>query len=220
MPKSAQPIAKIIARALEQRIVEGLHEESVPMRQADLAEEFGTSHIPVREALATLAEKGLVQIIPNCGAVVVPLSASQCMELAEMRAALEVIALRHSIPRSRDQRLEQAREALRLGRKAKSLSVRAEQNWNFHRALYVDGDRPFLLGQIETLWRHADRYLQYAWTRAHYETRSDSEHDEILRACEKKDLRSACRLTRTHVLSAAESVADLLERNSRTRGVE
>ena len=82
MSKSAQPIAKIIAQALEQRIIEGLHEQAVPLRQAELALEFGTSHIPVREALATLAEKGLVQIIPNRGAVVAPLSAKQCNELA------------------------------------------------------------------------------------------------------------------------------------------
>jgi len=54
MSKSAQPIAKMIAQALEQRIVEGLHEQPVPLRQAELALEFGTSHIPVREALGPL----------------------------------------------------------------------------------------------------------------------------------------------------------------------
>jgi len=49
MSKSAQPIAKMIAQALEQRIIEGLHEQAVPLWQAGLALEFGTRHIPMRE---------------------------------------------------------------------------------------------------------------------------------------------------------------------------
>lgn len=211
MPKSAQPIAKLIAQALEQRIVEGLHAQALPLRQAELAAEFGTSHIPVREALATLAEKGLVQIVPNRGAVVVPLSAGQCRELAEMRAALEPLALRRSVPRLTDAMLAAARKACEQGRRARSLALRAQHNWAFHRALYAGGDQPFLMTQLETLWRHADRYLMFAWTHARYEARSDDEHAGLLQACEARDVRRACMLTRQHIEAAAQAVERLLE---------
>ena len=210
MSKSAQPIAKKIAQELERLIIEGVHHSSVPLRQADLAVAFGVSHIPVREALAMLAEKGLVQIIPNRGAMVVPLSASQCMELSGMRAALEVIALRHSIPRLSDSNLVAAQLALTWGRRAPSLSVRAQCNWDFHRALYTGGEQPFLMNQLETLWRHADRYLMFAWTHAEYEARSDDEHESILKACSARDVRLACQLTRQHIQAAARSVERLL----------
>ncbi|MGE5336360.1 MAG: GntR family transcriptional regulator [Gemmatimonadota bacterium] len=210
MSKSAQPVSRLIAQALERRIIDGRYAASLPLRQAELAEEFGASHIPVREALASLAQKGLVEILPNRGAVVVPLSVSQCAELAEMRVALELVALRHSVPRLGAAQIDAARRALERGRSARSLASRARQNWNFHRALCAACDRPFLLGQIETLWRHADRYLQYAWSRAHYEERSDREHAQILQACIARDVRSACGLTRLHILAAAASVAALL----------
>lgn len=210
MPKNAQPIAKLIAQALEQRIVEGLHAQTVPLRQAELAAEFGTSHIPVREALATLAEKGLVQIIPNRGAVVVPLSAHQCRELAQMRAALEPLALRRSVPHLTGDMLAAARQAWDQGRRARTLVLRAQHNWAFHRALYAGGDQPFLMSQLETLWRHADRYLMFAWTHARYEARSDDEHAELLEACEARDVRRACTLTRRHIEAAAEVVERLL----------
>jgi DNA-binding GntR family transcriptional regulator len=210
MPKNAQPVAKVIAQALEQRIIEGLHAQTVPLRQAELAAEFGTSHIPVREALATLAEKGLVQIIPNRGAVVVPLSAHQCRELAEMRAALEPLALRRSVPRLTAGMLAAARQAWDQGRRARTLARRAQHNWAFHRALYAGGDQPFLMGQLETLWRHADRYLMFAWTHARYESRSDDEHAALLEACEARDVRRACTLTRRHIEAAAEAVEKLL----------
>jgi len=211
MSKSAQPIAKIIAQALEQRIIEGLHEQAVPLRQAELALEFGTSHIPVREALATLAEKGLVQIIPNRGAVVVPLSAKQCNELAGTRVALELVAIRSAIPNLAEAHLKKAQTALARGRATVKLAFRAQQNWEFHRAIYAAGDQPFLLSQLEALWRHADRYLMFAWSRAHYEARSDSEHEAILDACAQGDSRLACRLTKAHIESAAASVARLLQ---------
>jgi len=211
MSKSAQPIAKMIAKALEQRIIEGLHEQPVPLRQAELALEFGTSHIPVREALATLAEKGLVQIIPNRGAVVVPLSAKQCNELADMRVALELVAIRAAVPNLAEAHLKRAQTALARGRAAVKLAFRAQQNWEFHRAIYAAGDQPFLLSQLEALWRHADRYLMFAWSRAQYEARSDTEHEAILHACAQGDSRLACRLTKAHIESAATSVARLLQ---------
>lgn len=211
MSKSAQPIARTIALALERRIVEGRHAAAQPLRQAELAAEFGTSHIPVREALASLAEKGLVRIVPNRGAEIVPLSASQCRDLAEMRAALEPLALRHAVPHLRDVQLDAAAAALERGRSADGLLDRAQANWDFHRALYAAAARPFLLGQLETLWRHADRYLQFAWAKAHYEARSDREHVAILAACRRRDVRLACRLTRAHILDAAASVVALIE---------
>lgn len=210
MSKSVQPIAKLIAQSLEQRIIDGVHHEAVPLRQADLAAEFGTSHIPVREALAALAEKGLVQIIPNRGAVIVPLSSDHCAELAEMRAALEPVALRHSIPHLDEAHLSAARAALQRGRRAVRLEVRARENWAFHRALYAAADRPFLLSQLDSLWRHAERYLVFAWKHAHYETRSDEEHEALYEACAARDIRLACRLTREHIMAAADSVAKLL----------
>jgi DNA-binding GntR family transcriptional regulator len=187
-----------------------VHHVATPLRQADLAAEFGTSHIPVREALASLAEKGLVQIIPNRGAVIVPLSDANCGELAEMRAALESIALRHSVPRLDERHLKAASAALRLGRRAARLDVRARSNWEFHRALYAAADQPFLLSQLDTLWRHAERYLVFAWKHARYEARSDDEHEAIYEACATGDVTLACRLTKQHIMAAARSVSRLL----------
>jgi DNA-binding GntR family transcriptional regulator len=210
MPKSAQPIARLIAQALELRIAQGMHTEALPLRQAELAEEFGTSHIPVREALASLAEKGLVQILPNRGAVIVPLTALQCRELAEMRVALEVLAVRQAVPLLQDSDIEAARNALDAGQQAPTLPLRAAHNWAFHRALYAPAQRPFLMSQLDTLWRHADRYLQFAWSRARYEHKSDAEHAGLLAACAARDVRLAARLTREHILEAAESVQSLL----------
>jgi DNA-binding GntR family transcriptional regulator len=219
MTKSAQPMAQRIARAIEQRIIDNVHQEATSLRQADLAAEFGTSHIPVREALVSLAAKGMVQIIPNRGAVVVPMSGSQCDELAAIRAALEPLALRRALPRLGEWQLKEARAALRQGRQATRVNTRARFNWDFHRALYAAADQPLLLSQLDTLWRHAERYLVFAWKHANYEARSDDEHERIYEACATGNLRLACRLTRQHILAAAGTASRLLARDRDSRPV-
>jgi DNA-binding GntR family transcriptional regulator len=160
MSKSALPIARTIAATLERRIVDGTYLEGAQVKQADVAAEFGVSHIPVREALAALAQYGLLEISPNRGATVTYLSASQCMELADMRVALEELALKSSIRCLTDADLAQARVAIAKGQKSTSLEDRSKWNWAFHRALYARSERPFLQSQLEVLWRHADRYLR------------------------------------------------------------
>jgi DNA-binding GntR family transcriptional regulator len=50
----------------------------------------------------------------------------------------------------------------------------------------------------------------FAWTHARYEARSDDEHEALLQACEARDLRRACTLTRRHIEAAAAAVERLL----------
>ena len=65
--------------------------------EADLAERFGVSRGPVREALRRLESLGLVTLRPNRGAVVRTLSADDVLEVYVLRAALGVVAIRHLI---------------------------------------------------------------------------------------------------------------------------
>jgi DNA-binding GntR family transcriptional regulator len=212
MPKNATPASAQIAAALEERIVECFDRAPVPLRQAELAEEFGTSHIPVREALAALAKEGLVDLLPNRGAVIPPLTSARGDELAQMRAALELLALSRAVPRIRPEDVARAAAALDAGRRARTLKDRSRANWAFHRALYAPAGMPFLLGELERLWRHADRYLRFTWRRAGYESRSDEEHARLLQAWRDGELALARRLARQHIEDAAQAAAGLLDR--------
>lgn len=212
MSKTANPAARTIASALQQRIADGTYAGGMPIRQAEIAAEFGVSHIPVREALAALAQSGLVDIQPNRGAVVTSLTAEQCLELAEMRVALESLALKQSMKRLSDEDLALARHAIDKGEASTSLEDRSRWNWQFHRVLHSRAQRPFLLSQLELLWRHTDRYLQYTWRHAHYESRSDDEHARLLAAVAAKNEGAAVRLNKRHILDAAEVAIELLKK--------
>ena len=99
MTKPAEDtIAVRIAKALAERIIAGTIEPGARLRQDHIAEEFETSHVPVREAFRRLEAQGLAISEPRRGVRVASFDLSEVKEVAAMRAALEVLALRHAAP--------------------------------------------------------------------------------------------------------------------------
>ncbi len=88
-----------IAESLGERIISGALQPDAPLRQDHIAREFNSSHVPVREAFRRLEAQHLVVAVPRRGVRVAPLDANSVKEIAEMRAALEVVALRNAAPK-------------------------------------------------------------------------------------------------------------------------
>jgi len=83
-----------VASALLKRITEYDIPPGSRLREAVLAEEYGVSRARIRDVLSTLEARGLVQRIPNRGAVVIRLEAKQVLELYDVRESLEPLAAR------------------------------------------------------------------------------------------------------------------------------
>src|SRR5271163_4857099 len=75
------------------RILAGTYAPGAALRQDILASEFGTSKIPVREALVQLQSEGLVDIFPNRGFQVRPLAAAEFDEVFKLRLQIEPAAV-------------------------------------------------------------------------------------------------------------------------------
>ena len=83
-----------IFEALRKRIGQQQIAPGAKLRETDLAEEFGVSRARVRDALAALEQRGLVERMPNRGAVVMRLDLSQVFYIYELREVLEGLAAR------------------------------------------------------------------------------------------------------------------------------
>src|SRR5690242_5542098 len=88
----------LIADAIRAGILDGTIVAGQQLVQDDLAHAFGTSRIPVREALRQLESDGIVAYHPHRGASVALLTAHDVKEIYEMRAPLEKLALRLAVP--------------------------------------------------------------------------------------------------------------------------
>ena len=89
----------LIAETLREEILRGEVEPGQALRQEELAERFGVSRLPVRDALLRLEAQGLVHVYPNRGAFVVALSADEVREIYEMRILLEGDIIERAVPR-------------------------------------------------------------------------------------------------------------------------
>ena len=87
-----------IADALRTEILGGALAPGTRIRQEDLAERFGASRIPVREAIRMLDADGLITMVSNAGAWVSRLSLAECTEAYSIRERLEPLLLRSSLP--------------------------------------------------------------------------------------------------------------------------
>ena len=73
--KNFKTTPTLVAEALRKGILKGMIKAGQVLRQEDLAERFGVSRIPIREAFRQLEAEGLIKIYPHRGAVVSSLSA-------------------------------------------------------------------------------------------------------------------------------------------------
>ncbi|MFT4013828.1 MAG: GntR family transcriptional regulator [Paracoccus sp. (in: a-proteobacteria)] len=194
----SEPLAARISRELADRIISGRIEAGAHLRQDHIAEEFGASHVPVREAFRRLESQGLVQSEPRRGVRVAEFSMEEVREVAEMRAALEVLALRQAAPHLTKAILDEAEEATRAGDQARDVHAWEEANRRFHRLILQPCGMPRLLRTIDDLHASSARFLFSGW-RAEWDTPTDRDHRAILTALRAGDTASASALLARHV---------------------
>lgn len=214
VPIQRQTIASMTVEALRERILRGDYPEGEPLRQDALADELGVSRIPVREALRQLEAEGLVTFSPHRGAVVSSLSLDEIDELFELRAEIECDLLRRAIPKMTAEQLERATDVLDEFEDALAATEATRWgplNWHFHAALYAPANRKFTMGVLQKLHQQSDRYFRMEVLLAHGGDRANEEHRGIASAVEKKDVKLAAQLMRSHILGAGRSLVELLQ---------
>lgn len=191
------------------RILAGAYPPGSPLRQDTLASEFGISKIPVREALVQLQSEGLVDIFPNRGFQVRPLTTAELNEVFSLRVTLEPAAVARGAKLANAEDHGAARrklEALNAALSAGQFSVSGQLNRDFHLKLLVPRLQPVatdVLGRLHTV---AQRYVQ-----AHLEPegrvkRAGREHAALLKAWSAGRVREVRGLLQAHIRSTHEDL--------------
>lgn len=192
-------VAARITEAIAERIIAGTLKPDMPLRQDHVAREFNSSHVPVREAFRQLEAQHLVVSVPRRGVRVAPLDARSVREIAEMRAALEVVALRNAAPRMTAADLAKIELALIEADNAETLSEFETANRAFHRALVTPCGMPRLLASLDGLQLANSRLVFAMGRHAGWRPRSNQDHRLILGALRARNLDQACGLLARHI---------------------
>ncbi len=178
-----------------------------------LAQRFGVSQTPIREALIELAAIGVIDLLPNRGAVVRKVTAKDVREIYQVRCLLEGEATRRACGRIDLARLKTlAAELQRLldvrhMPVARFIAEARRVDSELHDLIADSCGNDFLakeLGRLKTLFR---AFRDIAWERE--EARNDSnrvtieshEHLAVVQALLDGDAREAARAMRRHILS-------------------
>lgn len=135
---------------------------------------------------------------PRRGVRVASFSDEEVREVAEMRAALEVLALRNAASHLTTAILDEAEEATKAGDQARDVQAWEEANRRFHRIILTPCNMPRLLHAIDDLHSSSARFLFSGW-RAEWEPPTDRDHRAILAALRAGNTDLAASLLARHV---------------------
>src|SRR4051794_29919115 len=177
-------IAGQVAARLKAEILAGERTAGTKLRQVEIAQAYGVSTTPVREALAALQREGLVRLHPQRGAVVFVPTVEDLREHYEIRAALEAVAARPTAGRLEEPWAAPLELLLKEMRKGPPAQRYIELNQAFHTQLYEHCERPRLVEMIASLRDASSAYLHiYRAAEDFPVARLDGEHHRILAAC-------------------------------------
>jgi DNA-binding transcriptional regulator YhcF (GntR family) len=114
-PPAESPLRDVVTGELRQAILSGRYKPGQRLVEDRLAEDFGVSRNPVREALRSLAAEGLVALTARRGATVAAPSPEDALAMIEVRATLEALNARHAARRRDPQVIDLLSAVLREG---------------------------------------------------------------------------------------------------------
>ena len=212
-------LRRVVAERLRAEILEGELKPGEWLRQERVAQEYGVSQMPVREALKELAAEGLVEHVPYRGVRVVAFSADDVADLYAARGFLEGMAARAAAEHITPEELAELRDlqAQMGARQApEALAEYLELNRRFHQLICTASRRAYLIRLLNQIWAAFPTMLWgnvAAATELSLPERTAgdlAEHPAILDALAGRDAEAAERLIRQHIASTgAELVAHL-----------
>ncbi len=154
-----------------------------------LADAFGVSAMPVREALKRLTSANALTVISGRSIGIPPLTLERLTDLKNVRLQIEGVATLWAADHVDDTVIAELRDLLKQMEKAiDSGETKAylQANRAFHFAIYRTGASPTLYGIIENLWLQIGPYLNLLRGSGNYVS-SNAHHTHAVDALEKRD---------------------------------
>ncbi|AOE65337.1 GntR family transcriptional regulator [Pseudomonas corrugata] len=213
-PIPAAQARSIIEGALREAILDGRLPCGTALRQQELADLFGVSRMPVREALRQLEAQSLLNVVQHKGAVVAPLITNNAIETYALRAVLESFALRLSVPLLDADDLALAAHYIEQLEAQTDHAEIGKLNRLFHMSLYHKAPNSKLLDLIERELNEEERFLRFHLSSMGLGKLTQDDHRALLQAVSAKDIDSAVTLLEGHLEKACVTIRRYLEQSS------
>lgn len=201
-PPAREPAAIVIAKRIEEDIVLGRRQPRERLVEQDLCDLFQTHRGDVRLALFELEKKGLVERIPNRGAMVRGLTPREVKEIYAVREELEVMAVRiipFPVGRGDIEKLEQLQQQHTSAIAAGDLLTVFYSNLSFHQVLFGLCGNACLIETIDWLAQKVYGIRSYANAFPESLDRARRDHLDMIKALRGSRRDDLVALTRRHL---------------------
>ena len=178
-----------------------------------LAERFGVSRTPIREAIRTLVESGVLETRPRKGSFVRVLSAKQLLDLFQVAAELEGMACRLAALSLTKENVEAIERGLAKCTQAAEVQNNAEYamaNLDFHTAIHNASGNDWLIEQLRQLQINLNSYRTMPYEIRGRLNKSTDEHKIICDAILSGDGEHACNLMRDHMMLQGKRLPSII----------
>ena len=178
-----------------------------------LAERFGVSRTPIREAIRTLVESGVLETRPRKGSFVRVLSAKQLLDLFQVAAELEGMACRLAALSLTKENVEAIECGLAKCTQAAEFQNNVEYamaNLDFHTAIHNASGNDWLIEQLRQLQINLNSYRTMPYEIRGRLKKSTDEHKIICDAILSGDGEHACNLMRDHMMLQGKRLPSII----------
>jgi DNA-binding GntR family transcriptional regulator len=205
-PATLATLGEQLDAALEQAIIQGVLKPGQRINPDEIAEQYGVSRIPVREALRSLGANGWVDIRPRHGAYVRRRSKAELLQLFEVRDTLDTTAACLAAVRRTPEQLAElsglAASCLRAAQQGNRHDEAAVLNAEFHQAVARASGNEVLASMLDHLGKRVRWY--YTAVVPVRGVASAEEHVEMVEAIRARDADAAERAVHAHVAGTRE----------------
>ncbi|MCZ4353347.1 GntR family transcriptional regulator [Roseovarius aestuarii] len=190
-------------------LITGLFAPMQPLVIRSLAESYGISATPIREALQRLVAERLLVALPNRSIVVPAMTQNRFRELFPIRAALEGLATQLATPQlTKADKVRMARLLERIAETTTSFDARSYMKLNreFHFLVYEKSGNPELLRLIQDMWLKVGPVFNGLFDDDHYRDHANDKHLDIYNAIIAGNATHARQAMEQDLLLAAQSL--------------
>lgn len=191
---------------LQNNILNGMYQPGDSLIETKLSEELGVSRTPIREAIRQLELEGLVQSIPNKGAIVKGISTQDIEDIYTIRMLIEGLAARWAAEKITAEELEELKEAVELEEfytLKNDVSHLLLFDSRFHDIIFKASKSKPLMHTLSTFHHYVQRARNASLNNPERARLVLEEHKVILQAIMEHDADKAEKLTTLHVRNAS-----------------
>lgn len=208
-----QKRSDIIAKQIEELIFNGTFVDGERLDEVQLSDRFSVSRTPIREALLSLAQSGLVEHFPRRGVFVRQPGPIELIEMFEVMAELEATCARFAALRISDAAIKELNETNERCNKAVQANDTDEyyrENEHFHALIYRQSGNSFLEQECLRLYRRLQPFRRTQLRLRGRLKQSMQEHEQIVSALQDGDGNAAAKAIRSHVAVQGEKFHHLI----------